>query len=330
MTRVSTFSQNTLLLNEVLRNERRVFEAQNQIASGLKSPDFKGIARDTASLSVARNSEARTQQFVDTNSEIERKLNLYDLTLQELYDVAQELRQDIITAINTNSGAAFRTKIDILFDRVANALNTRDNGRYIFGGTRTDTAPVAETSLTELEKATVVTNTAVFANNNVKPAADIDQNLKLTYGVLAADVATNIVQALRRIMQFDAGNTPTDAAGVATGPAGAQFPISQPLTTAQRDFLIQELTPNASTPNVTNAIDTLSEAVAANGVNQKTLEDTQDRHQKSLLFIKIFISDIEDVDVAEAISRLNLDQLALEASFRVYGELTRLTILDFI
>ena len=38
MTRVSTFSQNTLLLNEVLRNQRRVFEAQSQIASGLKSP----------------------------------------------------------------------------------------------------------------------------------------------------------------------------------------------------------------------------------------------------------------------------------------------------
>ena len=42
MTRVSTFSQNNLLLNEVLRNERRVFNAQNQISTGLKSPEFKG------------------------------------------------------------------------------------------------------------------------------------------------------------------------------------------------------------------------------------------------------------------------------------------------
>ena len=330
MTRVSTFSQNTLLLNQVLRNERRVFEAQNQVSTGLKSPDFKGIARDTASLSVAKNSQARTQQFVDTNIELARKLDLYDLTLQELYDVAQELRQDLIIAINTNSGAALRTKIDLLMDRVGNALNTRDNGRYLFGGTRTDTPPLAVTSVTELEKATVVTDTTVFANNNLKPAADIDQNLTLTYGVLADDVATNIVQALRRIMQFDAGNTPTNAAGTPTGPAGTLFPINQPLTTAQRDFLIQELTPNAATPNVTNAIDTLSEAVAKNGVNQKTLEETQERHTKSLTFIKVFISDIEDVDIAEAISRLNLDQLALNASFRVYGDLTRLTILDFI
>ena len=326
MTRVSTFSQNTLLLNEVLRNERRVFEAQNQIASGLKSPDFKGISRDAASLSVAKNSEARTQQFVDTNSELAHKLNLYDLTLQELSNVAQELKQDLILAVNTNSGIAFRTKIDLLYDRVANALNTRDNGRYIYGGTRTDTPPVAVTSPAQLQDPATVTSVAsVFANNNIKPAADIDQNLNFTYGVLADDVAADLVQALRRLMQFDAGNNPTDTGNTATGETSdGPFPLVQPLTNNQRDFLIKELA------NATKAFDTLNQAVATNGVNQKTLEETQDRHGKSLLFIKIFISDIEDVDVAEAISRLNLDQLALDASFRVYGELTRLTILDFI
>ena len=326
MTRVSTFSQNTLLLNEVLRNQRRVFEAQSQIASGLKSPDFKGISRDTASLSVARNTEARTEQFVATNVELSRKLELYDLALQELSAIAQELKQDLIIAVNTNSGVAFRTKIDLLYDRLTNALNLRDNGRYIFGGTRTDTAPIAVTSPAQLQDPATVTSVAsVFVNNTIKPAAEVDQNLTLTYGVLANDVAADLVQALRRLMQFDAGNNPTDTGNTGTGETSdGPFPITQPLTANQRDFLIKELA------TASKAFDTLNQAVAANGVNQKTLEETQDRHQKSLLFIKIFISDIEDVDVAEAISRLNLDQLALEASFRVYGELTRLTILDFI
>ena len=282
MTRVSTFSQNTLLLNEVLRNQRRVFEAQNQIASGLKSPDFKGISRDAASLSVAKNSEARTQQFVDTNSELAHKLDLYDLTLQELSNVAQDLKQDLILAVNTNSGIAFRTKIDLLYDRVTNALNTRDNGRYIYGGTRTDIPPVAVTSPAQLQDPATVTSVAsVFANNNIKPAADIDQNLNLTYGVLADDVAADLVQALRRLMQFDAGNNPTDTGNTATGETSdGPFPLVQPLTNNQRDFLIKELA------NATKAFDTLNQAVATNGVNQKTLEETQDRHGTSLIFIK--------------------------------------------
>ena len=160
---------------------------------------------------MAKNSEARTQQFVDTNTELARKLNLYDLTLQELSDAAQELKQDLILAVNTDSGISLRDKINTLFDRVSNALNTRDNGRYIFGGTRTDTPPVAVTSTTQLENRASVTSVAsVFANNNIKPTADIDQNLNLSYGVLADDVATDLVQALRRLMQFDAGNNPTD------------------------------------------------------------------------------------------------------------------------
>ena len=142
---------------------------------------------------------------------------------------------------------------------------------------------------------------------------------------MADDVAADLVQALRRLMQFDAGNNPTDTGNTATGETSdGPFPLVQPLTNNQRDFLIKELA------NATKAFDTPNQAVATNGVNQKTLEETQDRHGTSLIFIKIFISDIEDVDVAEAISRLNLDQLSLDASFRVYGELTRLTILDFI
>ena len=93
---------------------------------------------------------------------------------------------------------------------------------------------------------------------------------------------------------------------------------------AQKTFLIAELAA------VTAAFDTLNQATAQNGVNQATLEDTQDRQEKSLTFVRIFISDIEDVNVVEAISRLNLDQLALDASFQVFSRLTRLTLVDFL
>ena len=43
-----------------------------------------------------------------------------------------------------------------------------------------------------------------------------------------------------------------------------------------------------------------------------------------------FISDIEDVNMAEAITRVNNDQIALDVSYKLTSELSRLSLLNFI
>ena len=324
VTRVSTFSQNTILLREILRNEQRLFRDQQQIASGLKTDEYRGIARDIGTLGVSKTTESRLEQFKESNLDMERRLNIYDVTLRSLSDAAQELRQDVINAISLDSGLGLRTKIDLIFDRVVSLLNTKDNGRFIFGGTRTDIPPVNVSNPSQLEDPAVVTSIAsIFDNNKIVRQAEIDEDLTIDYGVLASTVATDVLQSLRRLMRYDAGNDPTNAANVPTGET-SDGPFANPLTTAQKTFLIAELAA------VTAAFDTLNQVTAQNGVNQATLEDTQDRQEKSLTFVRIFISDIEDVNVVEAISRLNLDQLALDASFQVFSRLTRLTLVDFL
>lgn len=61
-----------------------------------------------------------------------------------------------------------------------------------------------------------------------------------------------------------------------------------------------------------------------------TLEGVQQRHAGDRTFFMGFVGDIEDVDLAEAITRLNQQQLALEASYQVFSTLNRITLLDFI
>lgn len=324
MTRVSTFSQNTVLLRETLRNEERLFRDQKQIASGLKTDEYRGIARDIGTLGVTKTIKSRLDQFKESNLDMERRLNIYDVTLRSLSDAAQELRLEVTKAISLDSGVGLRTNIDLIFDRVVSLLNTKDNGRFIFGGTRTDVAPVNINNPNQLEDPAVVTSIAgIFDNNQIVRQTEIDEDLTLDYGVLADSVAADVLQGLRRIMQYDAGNNPTDTANVQTGEI-SDGPFGNPISTAQKTFLIGELAA------LDAAFDTLNEATARNGVNQATLEDTQERQDKNLTFVRIFISDIEDVNAAEAISQLNLDQLALDASFQVYSRLTQLSLVDFL
>jgi flagellar hook-associated protein 3 FlgL len=43
-----------------------------------------------------------------------------------------------------------------------------------------------------------------------------------------------------------------------------------------------------------------------------------------------FIGDIEDVNLAEAITRLNQDQVAVEAAGRMIAQLDQLSLLNFL
>ena len=319
MARISSYGQSQLLLQDVLRNQQRLFKVQNQVTSGMKSDDYTGIARDVGTLSGAKSVKARSEQFYDANVEVERRLNIYDASLEGLRRVAQELRDNVLSAINTDSGIAIRTQMENLFDTAVNMLNTRDNGRYVFSGTRTDVAPV--TKITPATLAGVATSVATtpanaFANNGLKQSTQVDDNLNMEYGILGEDVGKDLMESLRRMFRFSDG---TEAFGAP--PAGA---FNSTLTPSQSDFLKGELA------NLNATIDTIDQVHASVGVNQMSLEGVQTRHLHDINFMRIFITDIEEVDIGEAISRLNRDQVALDSSYRVLSQITRSTLLDFI
>ena len=215
----------------------------------------------------------------------------------------------MISAINIGSGIGLRDQIDSFFDITVSLLNQRDNGHYLFSGTRTDTAPVNVSTPAALEALGANNAANAFSNNDIKTQAKIDDNQTLTYGVLAKDVAKDLMQLMQDLMIF------------ATASTGK---FSDPLSDTDRTFLLSKIAASNT------AFDTLNTAQAKHGVTMRTLQEAQDRHRDDSYFIRSFIADIEDVDVAEAITRLNADQTALEASFHIFSQVNRITLLDFI
>ena len=307
MTRVSTVGQNQLLLVDLLRTQESLVETQKQITSGKKSSDYKGMAPEVATLMGAKNALARTEQFIQSNKDLERALEVQNAAMQGLVDISTELRQLVIGAIDTTSGLALRTRIDDLFATAVSLLNSQDGGRYIFGGTRTDTAPVATTTPAGLEALGLGNELNAFVNNSLKVQAKVDDSLTLTYGVLATDISEDLFEIMQDLMIYETANG-----------------FSNPLTQAQQTYLIGKIT------DLDAAFDTLNAEQAKNGSIMTTLEGVQQRHAEDRTFLMIFVGDIEDVDLAEAITRFNQQQLALEASYQVFSTLNRITLLDFI
>ncbi len=317
MSRIGTFGHNQALLNQLLINRDRLGTLQQQVASGKVANNYQGYARDIAALMGTKSVAMRNDDQLKSNTELELKLNHYDTNLRALETVAGELRQQVLNTIAGNSATGMIDTMDNLLGQTISLLNSQLGGRFVFSGTRTDTMPVNITDRTDL--LALAATADAFDNNDIKAQAKVDQNTTMTFGHLADDVGEPLLEAFRRIMQFNAGTIPTGAGAYA--PAGT---FSNPLTENQRQFLHSELA------GLEAVVTGLNDIVAQNGINMRNVETVTERLNSEKIFISKFIADIEDVDMGEAVANLRNEETAVEASLNVVARLNNLSLLDFL
>jgi flagellar hook-associated protein 3 FlgL len=148
-----------------------------------------------------------------------------------------------------------------------------------------------------------------FRNDDLRSQARIADNTDISYGILADEIGTNLLQSFRTIADYS------------TGPNG---PLSGKLNQTQIDFLRTQLA------GLDTAIERIQTAQIENGINQKRVSELSVTMEERADAVKVFISDIEDINPAEAITRFNADRSALEASFRVLGSLSQLSLTRFL
>lgn len=76
--------------------------------------------------------------------------------------------------------------------------------------------------------------------------------------------------------------------------------------------------------------DQLQEQIGVLGVRQNTIEQTDKRHTDFLITLQKQIVDVEDVDAADALTRLSLLQTNLEASFKLISTTSDLSLAKFL
>ncbi len=166
MTRVANLAQQTLALNSILNSQERVQDAQIKIATGAKSLDYAGLSASATRLVSLESVQSRTSQFIDNNRIITNRLELMDSAVSTIFDTTIELRTTLLQALNDASSGQvpLATVAQNLLDVVAGQLNIKDNGRYIFAGSKTSTPPVdvsgPNSTVTQQEATTGIQNLA--------------------------------------------------------------------------------------------------------------------------------------------------------------------------
>jgi flagellar hook-associated protein 3 FlgL len=302
MDRVTTLSQQTRLLSFVGETQRRFDDLQTQIASGRKAQNYQGVARESGRLITLESTHLKVTQYVDGNGAVERRLGTMESSLAQLIDVVTSFRTLLVNALNGSNAADLdlNNQAQQYLNEAAALLNVRQDGRYLFSGSRTDEAPVDLAALPA--SYTIPTadgaSGAYYQGNTQLMEVRADDLLTVSYGVLASDPAFE--RAIRAV-DIVVNGAPTD-----------------------RTML------NHALDVVSQALDGLPDVRTRIGLDRKTLESVNGRHQEFLLFAEQNISDIENVDIPETVTRLNEAQVTLEASYLTLSRLSQTTLMNFL
>jgi len=293
--RVGSWSFAQGLTNEYGRIQARTVKWQTQISSGKVGDQFADTKDKASVLVAAKQRSAEVDSYLSATKEVLNRLDVQDLHMQELVAIGGRLRQTMADALSTGHAPAFMDEVNNLYNQALTIVNTRIDGKYLYGGSRTDVAPVNAADL--------------FENSDFNQTQRIDQNETIAVGLTASEVGTDLFQMFKDIAAFNTG---------VDGPFGAN------LSAAQSSFLV---TQNVAMLNVSQGLTTLA---AINGSRHAQVLNAVERHDSLSAYFTKFIGDIEDVDLAEAVARLNQDQVAVEAAGRMIAQVNQMSLLDYM
>lgn len=306
MMRVSTASNYAVMLANLTRAQTRQSEAGARVSSEKNGDDLKSYAHQAEVLTAMRGVQTKVAGFLDQTAQLSGRLDMQEVALTRIAESADGARTAIADALAADEGAALSQALSGYFADAAAALNSKHDGRYLFAGGQSDTAPVASTNMGDLAAPATVADQ--FNNDSTIISNRLDETTTMDTGFLASDLGDQLFTTMKAIRDY------TDANG----------PFSSPLTTAQKSFLTTQLA------GMDNAVDDLTDATARNGLMQKRLESAQADLEGRSSTLQGLVGDITDINMAEAISKLQAAQVSVQAAAQVFQSLSGSSLLNIL
>lgn len=306
MNRVATGNSYSSVLGDLMRAQVRQAEANAQVSSGKTASDLKGFARQAETLLATRSIQTKVEGFLTQGKVLASRLESQDLALNQTADAARGARQAIAEALATGRGEALMSELSSWFSSAADSLNAKFGGRYLFGGGQVDNPPVTADSMADLT--TQPTVAAFFNNDNLVQTNQLDESTTIQSGFLADQLGGDLFTAFRQVQDF------VDVNGTFTGQ----------LTATQTTFL-QGMLDDFDAAGVD-----LTDATARNGLIQNRVDKTMDTQEARQSMLEGMIGGITDVDMAQAISRLQQAQTTVQASAQVFNTLSQSSLLKLL
>lgn len=299
VSRVSTYSVHQSTLSDVTRLQANLANLQNQLSSGVKSDSFEGLNGQVETFVQFEAKIKKTQSLLENNAVTISRMQTTDVALDQIIALADNFQDLLVQRRNPVSGDSLQFEISArgMREAVAAQLNTAQEGRYLFGGSRTETQPV----ITPVPTSAVpgIPDDLYYQGNDARLVARVQETFEIEYNVRANESGfQKLFAAINLGLQADADNSQTGL--------------------EEATFL------------VTEALDEIISIRAAVQQNIVNVEEINERHEQLNLYWKGVNEKVIKTDILSVSTEVAMSESILQASFSSFARLNELRLTDFL
>lgn len=321
--RVTNSMLSKSFLRDLNRNQNNLKKINNQLLSR------KEISRPSdnpykAARSMQLSSDIKAAiQYNENIKDTTNWLDTTDTALQQLEKSFQRIRVLMVSGGNAAYGSdekkAIKDEINEKVNEIAQILNTNFDGKYIFGGTKVNSKPVAVQA-----DGTTGNNKLYYSSSDGTIIADPSTSNEME--MLASGLIVEISQGVT--MKYNVSSTEILEFGEGANKVNVMNLLTD-ITNSLDSEDSSEVTGNLLS-QMDSTISNLLKIMSEVGAKQNRMEAAATQNEDQILNLKDVLSKTEDIDFAEKTIEATVAQTVYMASLQVSARIIQPTLLDFL
>jgi len=291
-----------------------------QLATGnrVNSPSDDPVA--AAQAVVVSQAQTQTAQFSTARVFATQNQSTEDTTLKQVADVVIGAQTTLVAAstgtLSDDDRASYATQLEGIRAQLLNLANSTDgNGRYVFAGYNSDTAPFVTDA---------TTGATTYAGGSTPITQKVDASRTLTTNHTGAQIFDSLTSNATKEPDGSTGES-----NIFNTLDTAIKALKTPLADADQTAIDSASADmEKSMRGLKNSLNTISSVRAEVGTNLQELANLDSKGDDTTLNLKTQMSGLIGADTTETISSYTMQQAALQASYTVFQQMSKLSLFN--
>ena len=282
-------------------------KSQAQLAAGKQVITPSDAPTQAASIQRLKSIMARQDSYANTLAAVNTRLQDEESALQSVSNMVVRIKEIAIQAASDTIGPADRKVLGVemqgLRDQILSMANAQDSsGNYLFAGSRVDQPAFAENGFGDV----------TYQGDQTRMRVSVGDQRTVQLNRSGSEAFVRVVR--------------TDAKGVSTGLGF--FQALDQLTAAVQGSSRMDMQRGIGEMDALQ--NGLTLALAQVGTDMNVADAQTAVLEETRLSLKTTLSNIEDLDYAEAIGQMNKQMLSLEAAQSSFGKISKLNLFNYL
>ena len=294
-------------VNQMVSGQSQLAKTQTRLSSG-KEVVNPSDAPDKATAIQRLKSVLKKQDSFSSNIEgAKNRLIAEETALKAVNDVLTRIKELSIQAANGTLGPRDKELVAIEVEGLTQDLlslaNTQDvNDNYVFSGSRVQVQPFQKNSFGDV----------TYFGDETRNEVQVSEQRYIRFNRTGTDVFGRVLR------ETDSGDT------LGKG----FFEALSDLASGIRESNTSAI--NQGIDDLDQASFNIAVATAQVGSEMASVETQREVNEETVLQLRTILSNIEDLDYSEAVTQMQKDMLALQATQSSFSQISNLTLFNYI